>query len=81
MEHLHHIDLVLDRLTSAGFTVSTAKFQFCKPAIKFLGHVISDVGAKADRERIEAVLKYLYLRTNDSCINSWEYVPSISNSS
>jgi hypothetical protein len=26
-------------------------------------------------------LKYLYLRTNDSCINSWEYVPSISNSS
>jgi hypothetical protein len=28
-EHLHHIDLVLDKLTSAGFTFNTAKCQFC----------------------------------------------------
>jgi hypothetical protein len=80
-EHLHHIDLVLDKLTSAGFRVNTAKCQFCKPEIKFLGHVISDEGVKADHVRNEAVLKYLYLRTNNSCVNSWEYVPSISNSS
>jgi len=57
-EHLHHIDLVFDKLTSAGFTVNTTKCQFCKPEIKFLGHIISDKGVKADNERIEAILTY-----------------------
>jgi len=28
-ERRHHIDLVLDKPTSAGFTVNTAKCQFC----------------------------------------------------
>jgi len=37
-EHLLHIDLVLSKLTSAGFTVNAAKCQFCKLDIKFLGH-------------------------------------------
>jgi len=54
----HHIDLVLDRPTSAGFTVNAAKCQFCKPGIKFLGHIISDEGVKAERERTEAILRY-----------------------
>ena len=57
-EHLHHIDLVLDKLTSAEFTVNAAKCQFCKPEIKFLGHIISEEGVKADCERIEAILRY-----------------------
>jgi hypothetical protein len=57
-EHLHHIDLVLGKHTSAGFTVNTAKCQFCKPEIKFLGHIILD-GVKADCERNEAILRYL----------------------
>jgi len=52
IEHLHHIDLVLDKLTSAGFTVNAAKCQFFKPEINFLGHIISDKGVKADREKI-----------------------------
>ena len=52
--HLYHIDLVLDKLTSAGFTVNAGKCQFCKQEIKFLGHIISD-GVKADRERTEAI--------------------------
>ena len=51
--------LVLGKHTSAGFTVNTAKCQFCKPEIKFLGHIILDEGVKADCERIEAILRYL----------------------
>jgi len=47
-EHLHHIDLVLDKLTSAGFTVNAAKCQFCKPEIKFLGHIISNEGVNRE---------------------------------
>jgi len=57
-EHLHHIDLILDKLTSADFTVNAAKCQFCKPEVKFLGHIVSDEGVKADLERIEAILRY-----------------------
>jgi hypothetical protein len=58
IEHLHHIDLVLDKLTSAGFTVNAAKCQFCKTEIKFLGHIILDDGVKADCERNEAIVRY-----------------------
>jgi hypothetical protein len=57
-EHLQHIDFVLDEFTSAGFTVNAAKRQSCKPEIKFLGHIISDEGAKANRERTEVILRY-----------------------
>jgi hypothetical protein len=56
-EHLQHIDLVLDKLTSVDFTSNVAKCQFCKPEIKFLGHVISD-GVKADLEKTEEILRY-----------------------
>jgi len=55
--HLHHIDLVLDKLTSAGFTVNTAECQICKPEINFLGNFISDKGVKANRGRIQAILR------------------------
>jgi hypothetical protein len=57
-EQLHHTYLVLDKFTSAGFTVNAAKCKFCKHEIKFLGHIISDKVVKADRERIESILRY-----------------------
>jgi len=57
-ELLHHIDLVPDKHKSAGFTVNAAKYQFCKPEIKCLSHIISD-GGKADCERSEAILRHL----------------------
>jgi len=57
-EHLHHIDLVLDRSTSEGFAVNAPKCQIYKHEIKFLGHIISDKGVKADCERTETILRY-----------------------
>ena len=57
-EHLQHIDAVLHKLTTAGFTVNAAKYQFCKPEIKFLDHIISDKTVRPDKERIGAILKY-----------------------
>jgi len=52
-ERRHHIDLVLDKLTRAGFTLDAAKCQFCKPENKFLGHVISDEGVKVERKKLK----------------------------
>jgi hypothetical protein len=57
-EHLLHIDTVLQKLTAAGFTVNAAKCQFCRPEVKFLGHIISDKTVRPDNERIEAILRY-----------------------
>jgi hypothetical protein len=34
-EHLHHIDLVLHKLTSAGFTVNAAKCHFVNWKLSF----------------------------------------------
>lgn len=57
-EHINHLNKVLCKLTTAGFTINAAKCQFCKPEIKFLGHVISDQTVKPDRDRTEAILRY-----------------------
>jgi hypothetical protein len=52
-EHLHYIDLVLDKFIRAGFTVNAANCQFCKPEVKFIGHVILHEGVKADRKKLK----------------------------
>jgi hypothetical protein len=57
-EHLEHINTILHKLTTAGFTINAAKCQFCKPEIKFLGHIISYKTVRPDKERIEAILRY-----------------------
>jgi hypothetical protein len=57
-DHLYHIDRVLERLTTAGFTVNAAKCNFCKPEIKFLGYIISDKTVRGDPERTAAFLRY-----------------------
>jgi recombinational DNA repair protein (RecF pathway) len=39
-EHVKHLDAVLGKLTTAGFTINIDKCDFCKQEIKLLGHVI-----------------------------------------
>ena len=57
-EHMDHLDTVLSKLTSAGFTVNAQKCSFCKSEIKFLGHVISREKLMPDPQRIESILNY-----------------------
>jgi hypothetical protein len=57
-EHLHHLDIVIGKLTHAGFTLNITKCKFCIREIKFLGHVISQAGVAADPARIEDILNY-----------------------
>ena len=57
-EHIKHLDAVLGKLTTAGFTINIDKCDFCKQEIKFLGHVVSDKHVKVDPERIAAILNY-----------------------
>jgi hypothetical protein len=57
-QHMDHLDTVLNKLTSAGFTINARKYSFCKPEIKFLGHVVSREKLMPDPQRIEAILNY-----------------------
>ena len=57
-DHLDHLDRVFHNLTAGGFTINASKCNFCKPEIKFIGHIICDKTVKADPERIEAILRY-----------------------
>ena len=57
-DHLRHLDTVLEKLTTAGFTINANKCSFCKPQIKFLGHVISSEALMPDMDRIKAILSY-----------------------
>ena len=57
-DHLRHLDTVLGKLTTAGFTINANKCSFCKPQIKFLGHVISSEALLPDMDRIRAILSY-----------------------
>jgi hypothetical protein len=57
-DHLKHLDLVLGKLTRAGFTLNASKCKFCCNEIKFLGHRIDKLGVSADPDRIAAILSY-----------------------
>jgi len=57
-DHLRHLETVLEKLTTAGFTINANKCSFCKPQIKFLGHVISSKALMPDTDRIKAIRSY-----------------------
>jgi hypothetical protein len=39
-EHLRHINLIFNKLTTAGFTINALKRKFCQPQMNFLGQVL-----------------------------------------
>ena len=41
--HATHLNTILRKLNSAGFTVNTEKFNFCRTEVKFLGHILSSL--------------------------------------
>jgi hypothetical protein len=57
-DHLMHLDTVLQKFATAGFTINANKCSFCKPQIKFLGHVISSEALLPDEDRVKAILSY-----------------------
>jgi hypothetical protein len=57
-EHLRHINLIFNKLTTVGFTINTLKCKFCQPQMNFLGHAIGPEAISADPQRIAAILSY-----------------------
>jgi hypothetical protein len=57
-DHIRHLDIVIAKLTTAGFTLNVSKCKFGVAKVKFLGHDISQAGVSADSSRVEAILQY-----------------------
>jgi len=57
-QHMDHLDTVLNKLTSAGFTINVRKCSVCKQEITFLGHIVSKKKLMPDPQRIETMLNY-----------------------
>ena len=54
-EHLAHLELVLQRLSNAQFTVKLSKCFFGREEVSYLGHVVNSQGIKPDPAKLAAV--------------------------
>ncbi|CAC5365734.1 unnamed protein product [Mytilus coruscus] len=57
-EHMKHLQLVFDRLLSAGLTLKPSKCEFAQKEVLYLGHRISREGVKVDQSKVEAVKSF-----------------------
>ena len=48
---------VLQTLDKAGLKLNRDKCTFCQSELKFLGHVFSQDGIRADPDKVEAILQ------------------------
>ncbi|CAC5375579.1 Transposon Ty3-G Gag-Pol polyprotein,Transposon Ty3-I Gag-Pol polyprotein,Retrovirus-related Pol polyprotein from transposon 297 [Mytilus coruscus] len=57
-EHLNHLQLVFDKLISAGLTLKPGKCIFARKEAIYLGHTISKEGVKVDTSKVDAVSSF-----------------------
>ena len=57
-EHLQRLDIVLERITSAGLTLKPSKCQWLKTSVTFLGHIVSDKGVTVDPAKVKSVEEF-----------------------
>ena len=57
-DHLHHIDLVLNRLQSAGLKLKASKCHFLCQQVEYLGHLITPRGLLPNPAKVRAVTDY-----------------------
>ena len=55
-QHDAILDQVLQRLSTAGVTLNSAKCEFNTKQVKFLGHIVSPEGIRPDPEKVSAVV-------------------------
>ena len=54
-EHDNRLQKVLQRIQDAGVTLNTAKCEFAKNTVRFLGHVVDATGIRPDTDKIVAI--------------------------
>ena len=54
-EHDERLNIVLSRLEQANLSLNSAKCEFKKTAVKYVGHIVSAEGISADPEKVNAI--------------------------
>ena len=54
-EHLHHLDLMLNHLQTAGLRLKNGKCSFMAHSVQYLGHVIDSIGLYPTQAKVKAV--------------------------
>ena len=54
-QHLHHLNLVFDKLRSANLTLHPAKCKFATKQVKYLGHIVSKDGLRVNPENTDKI--------------------------
>ena len=57
-EHLHLLDIVLNRLKKAGLKLKLKKCKFLQKKVTYLGHTLSEEGIQVNEEKIVAIKDY-----------------------
>eukprot|EP00794_Sanderia_malayensis_P011438 gene11438-biopygen9117 len=57
-EHLKRLDVVLDRIETAGLTLKPAKCQWLGRLGKFLGHIVPEEGVTVDPAKVSSVKNF-----------------------
>lgn len=57
-ERVRALNNVYNKLKSDGLTINMSKCNFCRPSLKYLGHVIDSKGLRTDPEKVECVANY-----------------------
>ena len=56
-EHHRRLMMALQKIQSAGVTLSWDKCEFGKKQLRFLGHIINGDGIRADPDKVSAIVK------------------------
>ena len=57
-EHIHRLRAVFEKLKAAGLKLKPSKCDFFKKEIKYLGHVVSELGVSTDPDKVKAVTEW-----------------------
>lgn len=56
--HLHHLEVVCNKLSKAGMTVKLRKCCFAREQVNFLGHIITSEGLQIDPTRVSSIQNF-----------------------
>jgi transposase len=57
-EHLNALRKVFKTLREAGLAINKEKSHFCRPELKYLGHVVTAAGIAMDPEKVSTIVDY-----------------------
>jgi hypothetical protein len=63
-EHAQHLEIVLSLLRKNKLYAKLSKCEFQQPSLKFLGHIVSDMGLQVDPSKVAVIKEWPRPKTN-----------------